>query len=158
MSNNGENFSYHSDSDFSDVDENTNRAPAIPKPAASTGLSLMSFLCSDEQEQQKVLSPRKSYNFLSFADPSPAQTAFSDEKPGLFASCGNQLEQATMNTDEQNEAPADADNLMDKQKEPVLRLIPVSKLQAENMRRSKQQSAQLVTSFEHSKLKGSLLR
>ena len=48
--NKSQNCSYHSDSDFSEHDETSNRLrlPTLPKLAAPGSFSLMSFLCSDE--------------------------------------------------------------------------------------------------------------
>lgn len=141
MSQNSDQCSYHSDSDFSDHEDMI--APALPKltAAAPKPHTLMSFLCSDQQEQARVLSPRKASTFLSFSDSTPAKLAFSDEKPGLFARCGNMHSSAANSSQDLNEAPASAMCMEEKRPEPQLRLIPVSSLQAENMRRSKQQNS-----------------
>ena len=40
----------------------------------------------------------------------------------------------------------------------TVRVIPVSSLRAENMRRVRQPKAQLITTFSHNKLQASLLR
>ena len=40
----------------------------------------------------------------------------------------------------------------------IVRVIPVSELQAENMRRLKQPKSQLITSFSRSKFQASALR
>ena len=56
MTTNGDNFDscYHSESDFSE-----HYKSSLPiKAKTSEPVSLLRFLCSDEQDQNKILSPR----------------------------------------------------------------------------------------------------
>ena len=131
---------YNSDSDFSDLDDNE-CAPAQPKKQAPT---LMDILCSDGNNPEHVLSPRHSGSFLSFSEATTSSPAFSDhdQKTGLF-------EAKVLQTEGEPQVRFFEPKLEEpKKKEPVLRLIPVSQLQSENMRLFRPQANPIVSSFE----------
>ena len=123
---------YNSDSDFSDI-EDSEMAPALPKKLAPT---LMDVLCSDGKDPNLCLSPRASGDFLSFSEGTRSSPAFSDQqKTGLF-------EQKVLPTEDGPQVRFFAPKLEQEEKrEPVLRQIPMSSLQQENMRRFEQPSS-----------------
>ena len=100
--------------------------------------TLMDLLCGREDSQSSGLSENEQPCFLSF-NQKPIDSS-EPENEGFRGSLMNKRSARMEN------------NLT------IVRVIPVSELQAENMRRLKQPKSQLITSFSQSKFQASALR
>ena len=135
------NSSYHSDSEFSDEPHG---AASTSADGSKPSLTLMNLLCSDNNEQEMILSPRETPSLVSFNQTTKIHSV--DKNCLAESLCLKKTNTQIVND---RAGALQASKLSTSQSEAVIRMIPISELQAKKMKSgiSMHSRSTLITDF-----------